>query len=912
MLSEPTRSRTGSSGPRLRRAAKGRAAVAPRVFLIDGTAFCYRAFYALAHLSTSTGRPTNAVYGFVMMLKALQEKERPDYLAVAFDVGKPTFRHQQFKAYKAQRKPMPEALIGQLPLIKQVLTAYRIPVFEREGFEAEDVLATITRQIADGRMTVFLVTGDKDLLQLVNAHVQVYNPYKAPTVMDAAAVRERYGIGPEHMVDLLALMGDAADNIPGVPGIKERTAVQLLQRFGSVDGVYAHLQDVDHAGQRRALAASKAQVDQARELARIDAQVPVAVRLDDLKAQEPDWTALRSLFRELEFKRLLREAEAHSPAPEGPVPAVRLLERPEELAAFCDELERHRPAPAAVLCWPAGAAEVLAAVALTGEASRLLWLNAERLQSAGGRRFAAWLADAQSPKIGHDAKASARALRAFGLPLDGLFGDTMLAAYLLNPSRTNQMLSDLADEQLQQPLPALPSLDDGRPLVDDSSQLLPFGRCACAVVALHERLWPQLQATNLAALYTEVELPLTRVLARMEADGIAVDVPYLERLKASMAATLQQLTEELYRLAGCSFNLNSPRQLAQVLFERLQLPVIKRTKTGPSTDSDVLQQLAERHPLPRQLMRYRELSKLVSTYVDALPKLVDPRTGRLHTTFNQAATATGRLSSSEPNLQNIPIKTELGRSIRKAFVAGTAGGVLLAADYSQIELRILAHLSGDEQLTAAFREGRDIHRFTASLIYGLPEDEVQPEQRNAMKAINYGILYGMTSHGLSKELGVPFEEAQAFIDAYFTRYPKVRGYLDSQIAHAKRDGFVQTLLGRRRYIPEVNSPDLMIRQFGERMAVNAPIQGTAADLIKRAMVQLAHRMAEERLASRMVLQVHDELVFDAPRRELERLIPLVRAVMEGAIALDVPLLVTVKAGPNWLELAPVRPASGAA
>jgi DNA polymerase-1 len=480
----------------------------------------------------------------------------------------------------------------------------------------------------------------------------------------------------------------------------------------------------------------------------------------------------------------------------------------------------------------------------------------------------------------------------------------MLAAYLLNPSRTNQTLSDLADEVLSERLGPLTTMD-ADPALASRDALASFGHAACAVVRLHERLAPRLTESGVQALYEQLELPLLAVLARIEATGVAIDAAYLDRLRGSMEAKLRQLTESIYELAGASFNLNSPRQLAQVLFERLKLPIVKRTKTGPSTDSRVLQQLAGRHSLPKQLMEYRELAKLVSTYVEALPKLVDPATGRLHTSLNQTATATGRLSSSDPNLQNIPIKTELGRSIRKAFVPGIADGVFLAADYSQVELRILAHLSGDEQLVEAFRANRDIHRFTASLIYGLPEGEVQPEQRNAMKAVNYGILYGMTAHGLSQELGIGVEEAQAFIDAYFARYPQVRRFLDEQIAQARRDGYVQTLLGRRRYIPEVNHPDLVTRQFGERMAVNAPVQGSAADLIKRAMVQLADALEREHVASRMVLQVHDELLFECPRGELQRMMPLVRRIMEGAIELIVPLTVTLKTGPNWLELTPV-------
>ncbi|OGX28807.1 MAG: DNA polymerase I [Omnitrophica WOR_2 bacterium RIFCSPHIGHO2_02_FULL_67_20] len=897
-----------------------------KVFLIDGTAFCYRAFYAIRLLSTADGRATNAVYGFARMLQSLREKERPDYLAVAFDVGKPTFRHRQFEAYKVQRKPMPDALIAQLPLVKTLLAAYRVPVFEQEGFEGEDVLATITHALARPGLQVFLVTGDKDALQLVNSHVLVYNPHKKDDpVLDAEAVRARYGVGPEQMVDLMALMGDEIDNIPGVPGIGEKTATELIQRFGSVETLYRRLEEVEPPARRQSLERSREQVGLAHELARIRTDVPFSVALEDLAPREPDWRALRQLFRDLEFKQLLAGVDGEAPPSSRPAVTVRPLATAGDVDAW---LSACRGKPAALGCWPveprpaihrgpgaspadSGASRGIEAVilALAVEAGDA-WVDRfdrDAFQGAVGKRLAAWLADAKAAKIGHDAKLAKRRLGRLGAVLEGVSGDTMLAAYLLNPARTNQTLSDLADEHLGAPLSALPKTEHyTQRLVDTEPPREPFGAHASAVLELHGRLLPKLDSAGLTALYLELELPLLNVLAAMEANGIALDVPYLQGLSASMSARLARLTEELYQLAGVTFNLNSPKQLGQVLFERLGLRVIKRTKTGPSTDSDVLQQLAAEHPVPQKLLQYRELSKLVSTYVDALPKLVDPETKRLHTSFNQAATATGRLSSSEPNLQNIPIKTELGRSIRKAFTPGLSDGVLLAADYTQIELRILAHLSGDDDLASAFREDRDIHRFTASLIYGLPEAEVQPEQRNAMKAINYGILYGMTAHGLSKELGISYEEAQAFIDAYFQRYPKVRSFRDAQVEQARRDGFVQTLLGRRRYIPEINSPDPMIRQFGERMAVNAPVQGTAADLIKRAMVQLAAALGEQRLASRMVLQVHDELVFEAPGAELTALALLVRRVMEGAIRLDVPLTVTLKAGPNWLELSEVK------
>lgn len=874
-----------------------------RVFLIDGTAFCYRAFYAIRNLSTSDGRPTNAVYGFALMLQALRDKEHPDYLAVAFDVGKPTFRHEKFEQYKIQRKPMPEALIGQIPVVKRLLAAYRVAVFEQEGYEGEDVLATIAKQVSAKGLQVYLVTGDKDALQLVNSHVKVYNPHHEGAVLDAAAVKARYGVEPERMVDLMALMGDEIDNIPGVPGIGEKTATQLLQQFGSLEQLYRSLPELESLSQRKKLETGREQAMLSRELARIDSEVPFSATLRGLALQEPDWRALRALFRELEFKRLLAAIDEAAPA--GPSMNVRtqIIHDPHALDSCVQAVRR---SAAALSCTPTGDPVTAVWLAASRDAGSAWVIRLDRplLSTPAGKRFSEWLADPASPKLFHDAKAAAGRLRRLDVALRGISGDTMLAAYLLNPSRTSQTLSDLSAEFLDAPLRPVPG-SDGETTLDLEASLEPCAEAACAVLRLHDLLQPKLTAQGLATLYAELELPLVGVLARMEADGIAIDVPYLDGLRASMDAKLRSLTDTIYELAGTSFNLNSPKQLAQVLFERLGLPVIKRTKTGASTDSSVLQQLAQSHPLPKQLIEYRELSKLVSTYIDALPKLVDPADGRLHTSFNQTATSTGRLSSSDPNLQNIPVKTELGRSIRKAFIPGAPDGLLMAADYSQIELRILAHLAGDEQLADAFRRGRDIHRVTASLIYGLPEAEVQPEQRNAMKAINYGIVYGMTSHGLSKELGISFEEAQAFIDAYFERYPKVRGYLDSQIAQAKRDGYVQTLLGRRRYIPEVNSPDMVIRQVGERMAVNAPIQGTAADLIKRAMVQVAAALESARISSRMVLQVHDELVFDTTRQELSALIPLVRRLMEGALVLDVPLEVTMKVGPNWLDLQPV-------
>jgi DNA polymerase-1 len=867
-----------------------------KAFLIDGTAFCYRAFYAIRNLSTADGRPTNAVYGFAMMVNALRKTHHPDYLAVAFDVGKPTFRHQLFEAYKIQRPPMPDPLVSQLPLIKELLAAYRLRVFEQEGYEAEDLLATITSRIVRSGLEVFLVTGDKDALQLVGPQVKVYNPHKDNLIFDEQKVEQRYGVPPSRVVDLMALMGDQIDNIPGVPGIGEKTAAELLRQFGSLESLYAHLDEVKNASIRTKLAALREQVELSRELARIDSDAPITVDLDELAIRGPDWSSLRRIFRGLEFKRLLAELDAEvPPSPQRHV-RLHLVEDQRAVTKLAQAL-RAGTGPVAVSSWQQEDGSGVLALALNAEEA---WVASFPVETpAWMTPVFDWLSS-EAPKVGHDLKRTALWLRRMNVALSGIAGDTMIAAYLLNPARPNPTLQDVAEEWCDIRLAHVPAPD-----VLDETTAQPLAQHVCAILRASAALEGPLRAAQLDALYQGLELPLVRVLADMEATGVALDRELLAAMRTRMTSQLSRLTEELYELAGCQFNLNSPKQLAEVLFQKLALPVVKRTKTGLSTDIEVLQKLAVAHPFPKTLIEYRELTKLVSTYLEALPELINPATGRLHTSFHQTGTATGRLSSSEPNLQNIPIKTELGRQIRKAIIPGEAGWVLVAADYSQIELRILAHLSGDPQLVEAFRQDRDIHRVSASLIYGVPEDEVTPQMRSAMKAVNFGIIYGMSAYGLSKELGISNEEAAAFIDAYFARYPKVRSFLNEQVEQAKRDGYVQTLLGRRRYIPEVNNPDPTVRQFGERMAVNAPIQGTAADLIKRAMVQLAAQLRERRMHSRMILQVHDELVFESPPDECTPLAQGVRDIMEHAIELTVPLRVTIKSGPNWLDLNPV-------
>ncbi len=866
-----------------------------RAFLIDGNAFCYRAFYAIRELSTSAGRPTNAIYGFITMLQALQAKEQPDYLAVAFDTPKPTFRHERFKDYKGHRPPMPEPLVEQLPTIREFLQAVRIPLFAVDGYEAEDVLATLAKQVAGPAVEVYLVTGDKDLLQLVDSHIKVYAPKPHEQVYDAHGIQERYGVTPAQMADLLALMGDTTDHIPAVPGIGPKTAAALLEAFGSVEELLAHLDRVANPTVRTALTAHTEQIRMAQTLTRIDPTVPLHVTLEQLRCQSPDVETLRKLYRALEFKALLKKL---APASDVELTAGGPLA---VLTTSSDALLHQACQATAVACVPCWGSRDSGGLQVTGLV--LVWdtgrLYAELSDEQAWRRLEAFWRAGPPLKIWHNWKPMKRLLMRHDLPHGGRVFDTLLAGYLLNPAQTHPALEDMAAQYLARELRWESADIAQRPLEDAQHVAAAAG---AALLQLAPRLQEELAAKALRELYETVELPLLEVLATMEAHGICVDTDQLAALSRELHHALEQLQHDMRQWVGDEVNLNSPRQLAHVLFEELKLPVVKRTKTGPSTDAETLATLASQHELPAKLVAYRELTKLKSTYVDPLPHLRDPATGRIHTTFHQTATATGRLSSSDPNLQNIPIRTDWGRRIRCAFVPAQRGWVLLSADYSQVELRVLAHLSGDPTLRQAFHEGRDIHRYTASLIYGVGEPDVAPEMRTVAKTVNFGVIYGMEAHGLARELGIAREEAQAFIEAYFARYPRVAAYAREQVEQARQHGYVTTILGRRRYIPELNSPQGSVRQFGERAAMNAPIQGSAADLIKLAMLAIHRTLDTEPLHGRMLLQVHDELLFEVPQQALAPLSRLVQQAMSQAMRLEVPLVVTLKTGPNWAEL----------
>ncbi|MGQ9778320.1 MAG: DNA polymerase I [Bacillota bacterium] len=878
-----------------------------KMILIDGYSLANRAFYALPMFTTSKGVPTNAVYGFTTMLLRLLEEENPDYVAVAFDAGVPTFRHEEYAEYKAGRRETPAELREQFPILQDLLAAFRIPVFAQPGFEADDLLGTLAKKAEAAGHRVLVVTGDRDAFQLVSPAVTVLYTRRGISEVervDPAYLEARYGLAPSQIPDLKGLMGDPTDNIPGVPGIGEKTALRLLHEFGSVEGILAHLDRITRPKEREALAAHGETARRSKRLATIDCAASLDFDLEDCRRREPDYEELRRLFLELEFKSLLerlgpgeeeKKEEKEQPLPSLPVRIVAAGWREED--------------------WPApGEPVFLQALATSGGLCGLAWRGPDGTvcyfhlkDKEIPPELAGRLADPRWPKVCHDAKTHLTLLAARGATLEGLAFDTMVASYLLNPVLGEADLGEIARSYLDLSLPATGFGPFSAPGSLSAEEAARFAAARLAAMEpLKEKLTERLQEDGLWELFTEVELPLTPVLFVMERAGVAVDLVFLRQLGEEMAAQLARLEEEIYTLAGERFNLNSPKQLAKVLFEDLKLPAKKKTKTGYSTDAEVLEELAPEHPVVARLLDYRQLAKLKSTYVDALQTVVDPRDGRVHTTFNQAITATGRLSSAEPNLQNIPVRSEEGRRIRKAFIAGTPDSLLLAADYSQIELRVLAHFSGDPAFLAAFREGDDIHRRTAAEVFGVPEEAVTPAMRNLAKAINFGIIYGQTPYGLAKVLGVSPSEADLYIKRYFERYQGVRDYLTRTVEEARARKYVTTLLGRRRYLPDLAAQNRAARAYAERMARNTPIQGTAADIIKVAMVRIHRRLKESSLRAKLILQVHDELIFELPREELHPLAALVREEMENAVRLNVPLVVEVKAGPNWAEMEAVE------
>ena len=893
-----------------------------KLFLVDGHSFCYRAFYAIPNLTNSKGEPTNAIYGFVTMMRRLMEEQKPSLVAMCFDRKEPTFRHEQYKEYKAHRKPMPEELVKQIEPIKEFCRISKMAIFEKAGYEADDVIGTLAKQGEKEGYQVFIITGDKDAFQLVNDRVKILQPHKENLVYDAEKVRERFsGLGPDKIVDILALMGDASDNIPGVPGIGEKTAMKLIQEFGSVNGLLERLEEVPSEKQRQKIQENMEDLKLSQMLATIDTDVPLEIEWDALRVVEPDTVALMEFFKRYEFRGLLKNVagqgeQGKKEAKERNYKAVQTSQELDALAAalkkvkafsFDTETTSTDPMKADLVgmsfCWEPFTAYY---VPVSSGAQQGPGLPLAEVLGI----LKPVLEDGEVTKYGQNIKYDEIVIARHGARLSGVGFDTMIASYLIDPVKRNHNLDDISLEYLNVKKITTESLIGAgkKSITMDAVPIEQITAYACEDADCVMRLVPilktKLEELGLTELYRKVELPLSGVLARIEMNGVALDLDFLKELSVKAGREIDALVKDIHTDAGTEFNLDSPKQLADVLFVQKKLPALKKIKTGYSTDASVLEKLAASHELPRKILEYRERAKLRSTYLDALPEMVNSETHCVHTSFNQTTTDTGRLSSSEPNLQNIPIKTEMGRLVRKAFVARVrpkGKGKILSADYSQIELRVLAHFSGDPNLTKAFAEDRDIHTFTATLLYGVKEKDVTREMRNAAKTINFSIVYGKTSYGLSQDLNMPIPEADQFIKNYFVRYAKVKEFLDTQKEKAKKDGFLTTLLGRRSYFPNINASNMQLRQYAERSAINAPIQGSAADLIKIAMIAIQGRLEKEQSESLMIMKVHDELVFDAPSGEIDALAALVKKEMEGAYKLNVPLKADITVGETWYK-----------
>jgi len=885
-----------------------------RVYLIDGSSYIYRAYYAIRHLSNSRGEATNAIYGFTKMLLALLREEQPDRVAVIFDAKGPTFRKKLYPEYKANRSAMPEDLVPQIPLIKDIVRAFNLPAVELSGYEADDIIATLAKRYAELGLDVTIVTGDKDLMQVVGERVRLLDTMKKK-VSGRDEVIERFGVPPEQVLEILGLAGDSSDNIPGVPGIGEKTASGLIQEFGSIENLLANIDQVKGKKRRENLREFADQARLSRRLADLVYDLEIDIALDDLSLEEPDREALGVLFKKLEFPKLLQEFSAEKPqtAENGDYQAVLTVTELDEM------IEQLRTAGRFALD-----TETTSLVAVQAElvglsfairpdhgwyvpvGHRYLGVPQQLDKQLVVEKLRPLLEDAGFKKVGQNIKYDALVLRNAGIELAGIDTDTMVLSYVTHPQSKSHGLDALALEHLHhQTIPYAEMTGRGKKQicfseVEVEKAVRYAAEDADLTWRLAEKLLPQLAEGGTEKLFHQVEMPLVDVLTRMEWRGIRIDAPFLGELSVQLGKKLVILEEKIHDLAGGPFNINSPKQLGEVLFEKLGLAKGKKTKTGWSTNVDVLNSLAAEHDIAAKILEYRSVSKLKSTYTDALPKLINPATGRLHTSFNQAVTATGRLSSSDPNLQNIPIRTAEGRRIREAFIPED-GWILLSADYSQVELRVMAHMADVPALKESFVAGEDIHRRTASEIFNIFPEMVTDEMRRQAKTINFGVLYGMGAFSLAKDLGIGRAEAQQFIDHYFERYPAIRQYMEEKRAEAREHQYVTTILGRRCAIPEIASNNGAVRSYAERNAINYPIQGSAADIIKVAMVNIDRRLRAEKLQGRMLLQVHDELVFEVPAAELEQVRELVRAEMESAVPLDLPLKVDIGTGKNWAE-----------
>jgi DNA polymerase-1 len=925
-----------------------------RLYLIDAMALAYRAYFAFIRqpLMNSKGQNTSAVYGFVTFLNRILLQEFPDHIAVVFDTGKPTFRHEAYKEYKATRQKMPEDMITQIPIIKEVVRAYNIPIVEMDGYEADDVIGTLAKQAERENVLTFLVTPDKDFMQLVSDTTKMFKPGKQGTdveIVDRDGVKQKFGVTPDKVIDVLGLTGDASDNIPGVPGIGEKTAIPLIQKYGSIEELYRHLDEIPQKGVRAKLEANKELAFLSKRLVTIDINVPLTVNFHSLKAEKRNNAKLMELFGSLEFRSLLNKLQTETPEPLAIVESdieftppeplsditkdkhiYQLITTEREFAALCDKL---KSAQEFVFDTETTSTDSLNAklvgisfalkpreafyVAVSGREQQgqdgLFGGNDEQSNASIGlppelicKKLKPIFGDSRIKKIGYNIKYDILVLSQYGINVEGALFDPMIASYIVRADGQHNM-DDIAAEYLSYKTVSFSDLmgtgKEQKHIREISLQRLSDYSCEDSDITfrLYEYFQKKLNELGMINLCEEMEFPLISVLARMERTGVAINVDYLAGMSKELEHQLENLTRDIYSAAGISFNINSTQQLAEILFNKLKLTPVRKTKSGFSTDVAVLETLKGTHPIIDMLLEFRQSIKLKSTYIDALPKLINARTGRVHTSFNQTVATTGRLSSSDPNIQNIPIRTEIGRSIRKAFIAGDPESLILSADYSQIELRVMAHISGDEGMTEAFRNREDIHTTTAAKVFGVSSSDVTREMRRKAKEVNFGIMYGIGPYGLANRLEISQSEAKEIIARYFTRFPKVQQYIGDTIAGARKEGYVSTLLGRRRYIADIRSNNHNIRQNAERQAINMPIQGTAADMIKLAMVHIDAEIIKRKLASSMLLQVHDELVFEVRTNEEADLKKLVEKEMRQALPLSVPVEVDLGIGKNWLE-----------
>ncbi len=871
-----------------------------KLILIDGNSLANRAFYALPLLSNKKGLFTNAVYGIAMLLFKIYETERPDSMLVAFDAGKETFRHQEYEEYKGKRLKTPNELSMQFPIIKDMLDKMSIKHFELAGYEADDIIGTIVKKAEqENNLEIIIISGDKDLMQLVSDKTTLYLTKKGVTEtekFDIKQIKEKYGLAPEQIIDLKGLMGDQSDNIPGVPGIGEKTALKLLQEYHSVKEVITNVEKIKQEKLRENIIKYQGQALLSKKLATIFCEVPLELTINDLQLQEYDREELVKLFSELEFNSLIEKIKKEDEKGNEEFFQLNYL-----LLANLSTKEIENLLADSYAVFPVYINEELLCLSLVNEEKHLI-VSREFIDSSN--EFKEWLKDSTKEKYSYAVKRIATTFKKKNIEIKGFSFDFQLITYLLNPIDGEKEITELLKTY-------------NYPEVYSESEVFGQGakwhlpeveriydyaiRIAKGIWTIKPLIEKELEGKKLAELYYNLELPLTFVLAEMEITGMTIDLDRLIGMKDEFTEKLSKIEEEIYQLAGVKFNLNSPKQLGEILFDKLQLPTMKKTKTGYSTDAQTLEKLEPLHPVISKILDYRQLSKLLSTYLEGMLKVLDPISKKVHTILNQTITATGRLSSTEPNLQNIPIRLEEGKKIREIFVPEQAGNYILSADYSQVELRVLAHISRDENLIQAFKANLDIHNKTAVDIFNVKEDLVTPLMRRTAKAVNFGIVYGISDYGLAQNLNISRKEAQQFIERYFSIYQGVKKYMQDIVEKAKKDGYVTTLFNRRRYLPDIMSSNYNIRSFAERTAMNTPIQGTAADIIKFAMVNINNELKNKKLKSKMILQVHDELIFDVEKDELELMLELVPKLMEEAVKLDVPLKVDVAYGSNWYQ-----------